>query len=396
MVAFLDGLFFSEILADNAGSGAFDTDGDGATNKADEYIEIQNNTKSTIDLSNYSIWSAQRGELFDFGTVSNPSIASDGTATVVGNYTGTPPMGSNYFSAGLPEGNANQGFLEDGESGKWDTIYLVNETTLEYIALEYGPSHPGNVATPLGFPGTINVGLESTTSDAPNATSIQRDANGDLVEGTPDPDDSGPVCFVKGTQILTATGPRPIEDLAPGDLIVTRDNGPQTLRWIGSSAQSRAALCAAPHLRPIRIATGALGKGLPTRDLLVSPQHRILVQSRIAERMFGPGGVLVPAVKLLPLPGVTRMGPAPVTYYHLLFDRHEIVFSEGSATESLYLGPMARETLGADALAEIAALFPDLPPTMPTPARGIPKGHRLRRLVERHGRNPQRQLIEAE
>lgn len=399
MVAFLDGLFFSEILADNAGNGAFDTDGDGGSNKADEFVEIQNSTGSTIDLSNYSLWSAQRGELYDFTT--GASVAAGETATVIGEYSGTPPPGSNYYDVGLPNNNNNQGLLEDGEgSFRWDTLYLVNEVTGEYIALEYGDGHPGtaNVTVPDFFAGTsvtgVLVGSETTLSDAPNGTVITRDANGDLVEDTtPDPDNPGPVCFVLGTLIATAKGQRRIEDLSPGDLIETRDHGAQPLRWIGASHQSGADLIAAPHLRPIHIAKGALGPDVPSRDLRVSPQHRMLIHSRIAERMFGPGGVLVPAVKLLPLPGVTRSGAQAITYLHLLFDRHEIVFAEGCESESLYLGEMAQDRLGSDAMAEIEALFPGLPDQIP--ARDLQKGHRLRRLVERHSRNPNRALNEA-
>lgn len=396
MVAFLDGLFFSEILADNAGGAAFDTDGDTRSNKADEFVEIQNNTKDPIDLSGYSLWSLQRGELFDFGDVtgSTPTIAVDGTATVIGNYTGTPPPGSNYFSAGLPDNNSNQGLLEDGEGAKWDTLYLVNEVTGEFIAFEYGPDNPSDGALPAGFPGTTLVGSETTSSDATNALSIQRDAFGNLIEDTPDPDSPGPVCFVAGTRILTEEGLRAIEDLRPGDRIVTRDHGLQILRWVGDSAQRRAALSAAPNLRPIRIRQGALGDNLPARDLSVSPQHRILIRSRIGARMFGPEGVLVPAVKLLPLPGVSQMGPEPVTYYHLLFDRHEILFAEGCETESLLLGPVARDMLGPAAMDEIAALFPELLTTSRPPARVLPKGHQVRRLVARHGQNPKRALVE--
>lgn len=398
MVAFLDGLFFSEILADNAGGNAFDTDGDGRSNKADEYVEIQNNTKLTIDLSNYSLWSAQRGALFDFGDIPatdpTPSVESDGTATVVGNYTGTPPPGSNYYSAGLPENNSNQGLLEDGENARWDTIYLVNELTGDFIALEYGPNHPGSVALPPGFPGTNLVGSESTASDAPNGTGIRRDANGNLIEGDPDPDTPGPVCFAGGTQIMTLHGPRAIETLRPGDRIVTRDHGPQPVRWVGCSEQTTDALAADPKLRPIRIGADALGPHTPRHDLDVSPQHRILIQSRIAHRMFGPEGVLVPAVKLLALPGVTQLGTDPVSYYHLLFDAHEIIFANGCETESLLLGPMARARLGSAALAELATLFPDLDDIAGTPARAVPKRKQVKRLLDRHVRNPKRQLVE--
>ncbi|CAN0413330.1 unnamed protein product, partial [Hapterophycus canaliculatus] len=195
--------------------------------------------------------------------------------------------------------------------------------------------------------------------------------------------------------ILTEQGPRRIEILDPGARVVTRDNGVQVLRWIGRSFQGRAVLVAQPNLRPICIRQGALGANVPSRDLFVSPQHRLLVRSRIAERMFGPDGVLVPAHKLLPLPGVERMAADPVVYLHLLFDRHEIIFAEGCEAESLFLGPMARDSLGPDALAELAELVPDLPAIAAAPARDLADGHRIRRLVDRHVRNPKRSLVTA-
>ncbi|WP_051909644.1 Hint domain-containing protein, partial [Paenirhodobacter enshiensis] len=116
-------------------------------------------------------------------------------------------------------------------------------------------------------------------------------------------------CFAGGTRIATARGEVAIKDLAEGDLVLTRDHGPQPLRWIGSTEVSQLRLVKQPKLRPIRIAAGALGfdsegAALPHRDLTVSPQHRILVRSKIAEKMFGESEVLVPARQLLQLPGV--------------------------------------------------------------------------------------------
>ena len=109
-------------------------------------------------------------------------------------------------------------------------------------------------------------------------------------------------CFTRGTMILTDAGLRAIEDLAEGDLVMTRDNGLQPVRWIGSVEVPADRLAAAPMLRPIRIAAGALGASTPAQDLLVSPQHRVLVRSRIAQRMFGTSEVMVPAIRLTVLP----------------------------------------------------------------------------------------------
>ena len=87
----LDGILISEVLADNAGGSAIDTDGDGNTNKSDEFIELQNATNSTISLDGFELWSEKNGLLYSFGP--GDTIDPGGTATVVGNYTGTPPAG---------------------------------------------------------------------------------------------------------------------------------------------------------------------------------------------------------------------------------------------------------------------------------------------------------------
>jgi len=187
-------------------------------------------------------------------------------------------------------------------------------------------------------------------------------------------------CFVAGTRLATPEGWRLIETLAVGDLVMTQDHGLRPIRWIGS------ATCRAEGaLAPIRIRAGALGQGLPCRDLLVSPQHRMLLRSRIAERMTGAREVLVPAKKLLSLPGIeTVHDMETVTYLHLMFDEHEIVFAEGALTESLLPGPQAIEALGPEAAAELRAIFPDLKERGLLSARPIPQGSVQRKLVSRH------------
>ncbi|NNF71497.1 MAG: lamin tail domain-containing protein, partial [Rhodobacteraceae bacterium] len=108
----LDGLIFSEFLVDNPSF--FDTDGDGTANKSDEFIELQNATGSTISLDGYQLWLDDRGLLYSFS--SGDTIDAGGTATVVGEYTGTAPDG--FYAAGLGEGND---FLADGEGTRNDT-----------------------------------------------------------------------------------------------------------------------------------------------------------------------------------------------------------------------------------------------------------------------------------
>ncbi|MBD3763710.1 MAG: Hint domain-containing protein [Rhodobacterales bacterium] len=205
-------------------------------------------------------------------------------------------------------------------------------------------------------------------------------------------------CFTAGTGIVTRSGERAVETLAVGDEVLTLDHGFQPIRWIGRKALGALDLAERPDLRPIRIAAGALGEGLPERDLIVSPQHRCLVRSDIARRMTGEREVLAAAKHLLGQPGIDPLpAGAEVVYVHILFDRHELVFSNGAVTESFYPGPQGTAALDDAALREIHALFPGLsdgdPNGGPAPARAFLGGHAARSLVKRSVRNT-RQLVQ--
>lgn len=219
--------------------------------------------------------------------------------------------------------------------------------------------------------------------------SIHIDVNGRVSSG-PITRDDAVICFVAGTLIDTEVGPVAVEDLAPGMMVLTRDAGPQPLRWVGRRELGAAALEAAPHLRPIRIGAGALGDSVPSQDLLVSPQHRVLVSSEIAQRMFGTREVLVPAKQLLELDGIAQdLQAASVAYYHFLFDSHQVVTANGAATKSLFTGPEALRAVGSQARAELFEIFPDLADESAeaVPARMLPPNPRARQLAARHRRN---------
>ena len=202
-------------------------------------------------------------------------------------------------------------------------------------------------------------------------------------------DNTNVVCFVRGTLIETSRGAVAIESLRAGDLVLTRDNGMQPLRWIGSRHLAGADL--PDRRRPIRIRAGALGAGLPTADLLVSPQHRVLVRSKIAQRMFGAPEVLVAATLLCLIDRIHVDQVTEVDYFHVLSDRHEIVLSDGAETESLYTGPEALKSVGPAARDEIFAIFPELRDTVSAPPAVQPlvSGKLARKLAERHAQNRQ-------
>ena len=169
------------------------------------------------------------------------------------------------------------------------------------------------------------------------------------------------VCFTAGTRIMTDRGPVLVEDLCAGDMVVTRDNGAQPLRWVGQRQMSYQDLQANPQLQPVRIASGALAGAGPDRTMLVSPQHRVLIEGARAEMYFGESEVLVPAKHLIGLAEVTRTLPAEgVTYVHILFDQHEIVQSDGIWTESFQPAERTLSALDEAARDEVLQLFPQL------------------------------------
>jgi hypothetical protein len=198
------------------------------------------------------------------------------------------------------------------------------------------------------------------------------------------------LCFAAGTLITTPQGDRAVEDLRGDDPVCTKDGTQHPIRWIKGSHVTKAALQASPNLRPVRITAGALGCGLPRRDLVVSRQHRVLVSSKIAGRMFGEHDVLIAAIKLTDLPGIfVDDAMTEVSYFHVMFDAHQIVLSEGAATESLFTGPQALKAVPRAARKELEALFPELTSAgyAPYPAALIPKGSAQKQLVMRHCKN---------
>ena len=201
---------------------------------------------------------------------------------------------------------------------------------------------------------------------------------------------AGLVCFAAGTKIETKHGAVCVEKLSVGDQIKTLDRGLQEIRWIGRRHLTRRELFENPKFLPVRILAGALGKGLPKSDLVVSRQHRMLATSKIAERMFGTAEVLVSAIKLTKLPGIyVDKHVKNIEYFHLLFDQHEIIFAEGSPTESLFTGPEAMKSISLEAQEEILAIFPEITKLdySPKSARFIPLDKLQKKLIARHLKN---------
>lgn len=177
----------------------------------------------------------------------------------------------------------------------------------------------------------------------------------------------GPPCFVEGTMIAVPGGTAAVEDLKVGDLVETMDHGPQPIRWVGKRTVGGLG-----RFAPVRIAAGALGND---RDLYVSPQHRMMLEGWRAQLFMGEDEVLCPANRLCNGDRITRAPRESVTYYHFMFDRHEVVFAEGAAAESFLIGPPKSDDEGA-LITELLDLFPEIAANgwHDEPARPIARG----------------------
>ncbi len=186
------------------------------------------------------------------------------------------------------------------------------------------------------------------------------------------------ICFASDAMIATPRGPVPIARLVPGDLVLTRDNGPQPLFWVGQSTLSGLALRRHPQLRPIRLRRAAASAGLPDEDLCVSPAHRILVQGERAQELFGSDEVLARAADLVDYKGIAPdTALHGVTYVHLLFEAHQIIFANGLPTESFHpaLAPETTLRQHRHALRQISETLVEAPESYgPTARRCLDPG----------------------
>lgn len=197
----------------------------------------------------------------------------------------------------------------------------------------------------------------------------------------PDSDiNRAPACLCRGTLIDTYHGAMPVEELLVDDLVMTKDDGFQPLRWIGTIRVQ-----AKGRMAPVRIASGAIGN---TRSLVVSQQHRLLISDWRAEFLFGEREVLVPAKSLVNDSDIWVQAGGAVDYFHLIFDRHQIIYAEDSPSESFLPGPEGLEGIEAAARDEILDLFPQLaanPDRYGPPARLILKPYEVKALQDYRG-----------
>lgn len=331
-------------------------------------------TQAEVDAGSFTY-----DDILDGGAGDDNIYGQEGDDTITG---GT---GNDYMEGGIGD---DVFVLADGSGSDVIGDFTIGEDLLDVSNLTDATGNPVDVddatVTSDGEGGSILTFPNGEQIRLRNIAPSDLDTDQELR-------DIGIPCFVAGAMIMTTRGEIAVEDLVEGDGIVTlcSNGGRHVMREIRRIFR-REVVTTNPKLHPVRILAGALGNGAPKRDLLVSRQHRMLVQSKIADRMFGTPEVLIPAIKLTELPGIfVEEEVETVEYFHLLFDQHEVIYAEGAPTESLFTGPETLKAISPEAREEIMAIFPEIADLdyKPTPARYIPEGKQQKHLMARHLKN---------
>ena len=349
--------FIYELEVDNDGS---------SSSSYSDWAEDYNGSNSgaapgTFPSSNWNL------DLADPATNSGQN-GTDGGAIVIGSIVQTSDDGGTSSDpADVSDGNLDAGEtftieIDDGNGGfntlnaTVDYFFTPNanaDTSIMVFVVDNGDGSFSKYAYNLG-------------NGDPTETDPQKIVGGRVTEGMTNNghtfdsfEDRVIECFVRGTKLATPTGEELIENIMIGDSVLTVDNGAQTVRWIGSKKLK-------PHRKttPIRIKAGSLGDQTPSQDLLVSPAHRMLVSGWRAEALFGEAEYLVAAKNLVnDSTIVVAHDLQEVEYFHILFDKHEIVTSNGTPSESFHPNIDTVGSLSSEAQTELFALFPELKET---------------------------------
>jgi len=232
---------------------------------------------------------------------------------------------------------------------KKDAVALEsNGTVLQFLSFKKEVTAQEGVAD----------GMTSTALGKTDKDESFQSTDGGATYTEVDPNPGTIPCFVEGTMILTPDGERPVEALSVGDSVITKDRGPQPVRWIG---HTKTESYDTESDMPIRIEAHAFGRGLPVRDLWVSPYHRLMVEDPRYQLLFDSREMLVPAIHMQNGGSIKQASRGRAfAYYHLLFDQHEVIFSDGLATESFHPRHSTKDAFSKATWAEVLALFPEL------------------------------------
>lgn len=248
--------------------------------------------------------------------------------------------------------------VSDFEASEGDIIDLASHfATFDDVLAVATEGLDGSVMIPLPAGGSVQV-LDTSLSDL-NAVNLNI------------------VCFARGTRITTEHGPVAVEDLHVGMRLLTQSGAYEPLRALRVRHLGPQEARQRPNLWPIRFEADFFGPGLPAAPLYVSRQHRMFINSDLAQRVENEP-VLVPAKDFLDCPGASCCAPEqPLSYYHLELANHAILQAENCWSESFFSGPQSQSALPAS----VHMLRPM------TPAARFLKGQAARKLIARHIKN---------
>ena len=275
---------------------------------------------------------------------SNLLIAADSVQTAV-------VAQDDEFTVGRNNGSTTINLLANDSNTSGGTLTITKINGVPVVAGSV-VTLPSGLQIVVNADGTITVHADPT--DPLGETSFSYEVENEdgitdvgFVNGTMVP------CFVAGARIDTARGLVPVEDVEVGDLVLTLDDGFQPVRWCGARR-----VLSQGSLAAVRIPAGALGDH---GALAVSPQHRLYLTGWRAELYCGEAEVLVKAAHLVRTGRLQQdHSGKPVTYHHLLFDRHQIIRAEGMWSESYHPGPASLADHDPETREELLTLFPEL------------------------------------
>ena len=310
--------------------------------------------------------SGDSGDDFLWGNFGADSLdGGEGADTLIGGFgddTLRGGAGNDTILAGIPF-DAELGLVGGNDSvfGGDDRDLITNVSAGDFVDGGGG----GDDFDTLDLRGSANGGTADVTFTSDDkedgfVTYFDRHGNEAGTLEFRDIENIIPICFTPGTQIATPDGQRAVETLRAGDHVLTRDNGIQEVCWVGARGLTGVELTKQHNLRPVRIAKGALGDGLPERDMYLSPNHRVLVTNDKTALYFEETEVLVAAKHLTALDGIDIVTPRWINYVHIMFERHEVVLSNGAWTESFQPGDYSLKGVGNAQRIEIQTLFPKL------------------------------------
>jgi Ca2+-binding RTX toxin-like protein len=360
------------------------------TNAATGELGYSSGTEDTVMQVQVTIDNPPPSLTIGFGsdlnsTIANESFAIDNFSIVrldtaddtltggAGDDTLTGGAGDDVFVYNTGDGND---VITDFNTGNSGAIDDTDQSNNDFIDLSAYYTHIHELRADLDDDGVLNQSIGDYSDNTALGGSITfTGVTGDDLTL----DNTNVACFTQGVLIDTVEGPVAVENLRRGMRLKTFDNGDRPVR-----AVLRRNVDATGDLAPICITAGALGN---SRDLLVSPAHRMLISDWRAQMLFGADEVLVSAGNLVRGDLIYRVPQPRIMYYHILMDRHEVIFAEGAPTESFHLTREAAEAAeygateeGAVAI-EIARIFPELLICASRCVRPVVKGYEARALA---------------